>query len=113
MVGDGINDAPSLTLADIGISISSGTDIARSSADVILMKNDLLKIVDFLNISKKTLRNIKQNLFWAFLYNVCMIPIAMGLFVSFNLEINPMIACISMIISSLFVIFNALRLRNV
>ncbi len=112
MVGDGINDAPSLTISDIGISISSGTDIAMDSADVILMKDDLSKIIDFLNISKKTLRNIKQNLFWAFLYNICMIPIAMGLFINYGISINPMIACISMIISSLFVIFNALRLKK-
>ena len=82
------------------------------SADVILMKDDLSKIIDFLNISKKTLRNIKQNLFWAFLYNICMIPIAMGLFINYGISINPMIACISMIISSLFVIFNALRLKK-
>lgn len=112
MVGDGINDAPSLTISDIGISISSGTDIAMDSADVILMKDDLSKIIDFLTISRKTLRNIKQNLFWAFLYNVCMIPIAMGLFINYGISINPMIACISMIISSLFVIFNALRLKD-
>ena len=112
MVGDGINDAPSLTLADIGVSLTGATDIASSSADVILMNDNLLKIVDFLYIGKRTLINIKQNLFWAFFYNICMLPLAMGLFVNLGFEINPMIACISMILSSLFVIFNALRLKR-
>lgn len=113
MVGDGINDAPSLVLADIGVSITGATDIASSSADVILMNDNLLKIVDFIYIGKKTLINIKQNLFWAFFYNICMIPLAMGIFTKWNLTINPMIACISMILSSLFVIFNALRLKRI
>ena len=113
MVGDGINDAPSLSLADIAISISSGTDIATDTADVILMNNNLMKILDLIKLSKVTLKNIKQNLFWAFLYNSCMIPIAMGIFSKIGLEINPMIACVSMILSSLFVIFNALRLKKI
>ncbi|MCM1370377.1 MAG: heavy metal translocating P-type ATPase [Clostridium sp.] len=111
MVGDGINDAPSLVNADIGISVSTGTDIAMDSSDVILMNSDLFKIVDLIKISKKTLKNIKQNLFWAFLYNTCMIPIAMGLFNKWNITINPMLASIAMIFSSLFVVFNALRLK--
>lgn len=113
MIGDGINDAPSLTLADIGVSITGATDIASSSADVLLMNDDLLKIVDFLYIGKKTLINIKQNLFWAFFYNICMIPLAMGVFANLGFKINPMIACIAMILSSLFVIFNALRLKRI
>lgn len=113
MVGDGINDAPSLTLADIGVSITGATDIASSSADVILMNDDLFKIVDFIYIGKKTISNIKQNLFWAFFYNICMISLAMGVFINLGLKINPMIACISMILSSLFVIFNALRLKSI
>ncbi len=113
MVGDGINDAPSLTLADIGVSITGATDIASSSADVILMNDDLFKIVDFIYIGKKTISNIKQNLFWAFFYNICMIPLAMGVFINLGLKINPMIACIAMILSSLFVIFNALRLKSI
>ncbi len=113
MVGDGINDAPSLTLADIAISVSSATDIATDTADVILMNNNLLKIIDLINLSAKTLKNIKQNLFWAFAYNSCMVPIAMGIFTKFNIAINPMIACVSMILSSLFVVFNALRLKKI
>lgn len=112
MVGDGINDAPSLTIADIGISLSSGTDIATDSSDVILMSNNLIKIIDLFKISKKTLTNIKQNLFWAFLYNICMILVAMGILLKFGIAINPMIACISMICSSLIVTLNSLRLKR-
>lgn len=110
MIGDGINDAPSLALCDVGVSINSATDIAIDSSDIILMNDDLSKIVDLIYISKKTLLNIKQNLFWAFFYNICMIPIAIGLF---SFEINPMIASFCMMLSSLFVVFNALRLKNI
>lgn len=105
MVGDGINDALSLTVADIGISLSSSTDIARDAADVILTNNNLMKILRLFEISKKTLRIIKQNLFWAFIYNICMIPLACFL------VITPSIACLSMICSSLIVTFNSLRLK--
>lgn len=112
MVGDGINDAPSLSFADIGVSFNSGTDIAGDSANVILMKNDLNEIYNLFDISHKTLKNIKQNLFWAFFYNVCMVPIAAGVFEFAGLKMNPMIASISMTLSSTTVIINALRLRK-
>ncbi|MEE3419449.1 MAG: HAD-IC family P-type ATPase, partial [Methanosphaera sp.] len=112
MVGDGINDAPSLASATIGVSVNSGTDIAGDSADVILMQDDLSKIISLFNISKKTVRIIKQNLFWAFIYNILMIPLAIGLLKPLGLSITPMIASISMTISSLCVVFNSLRLRS-
>ena len=113
MCGDGINDSPALAGSDIGVSVNSGTDIAIDSSDVILMKNDLTKIVDLISISKKTIRNIKQNLFWAFFYNSLMIPIAIGLFKPLGISINPMIAGLAMVVSSLTVIINALRLKNI
>lgn len=113
MCGDGINDSPALASSDIGISINSGTDIAMDSSDVILMKNDLSKILELIEISKKTIKNIKQNLFWAFLYNVLMIPIAIGFLKPIGIFINPMIAGIAMTLSSLTVILNALRLMNI
>ena len=113
MCGDGINDSPALVSSDIGVSINSGTDIAIDSADVILMKDDLNKILDLIQISKKTIKNIKQNLFWAFLYNSLMIPIAIGILRPICITINPMIAGFAMTISSLTVILNALRLKNI
>ncbi len=113
MCGDGINDSPALASSDIGISVNSGTDIAMDSSDVILMKNDLSKILELITISKKTIRNIKQNLFWAFFYNVLMIPIAIGLLKPIDISINPMIAGLAMTLSSFTVILNALRLKNI
>ena len=112
MCGDGINDSPALASSHIGVSIGSGTDIAMDSADVILTKNDLQSILDLMQISKKTIRNIKQNLFWAFFYNTLIIPIAMGILRPFGITINPMIASLAMVMSSFTVILNALRLKK-
>lgn len=112
MCGDGINDSVSLVTADIGVSISSGTDIAMDSAQVVIMSDNIEKINELIEISRKTIRNIKQNLFWAFFYNVCMIPIACGILKPFGIELNPMIAAFSMTISSLTVVLNALRLSK-
>ena len=111
MCGDGINDSPALASSDIGVSVNSGTDIAMDSSDVILARNDLSSILDLIQISKKTVRNIKQNLFWAFFYNILMIPIAIGLLKPIGISINPMIASLAMVLSSITVILNALRLR--
>lgn len=112
MCGDGINDSPALASSNIGVSVNSGTDIAMDSSDVILTRNDLNSILNLINISKKTIRNIKQNLFWVFFYNSLMIPIAMGLFSKWGITINPMIASFAMVISSLTVTLNALRLKK-
>ena len=112
MCGDGINDSVSLVTADIGVSVSSGTDIAMDSSNVVLMNDNLEKIEDLLSISQKTIRNIKQNLFWAFFYNICMIPIACGVLEPLGIVMNPMIAAFAMTISSLTVILNALRLKR-
>lgn len=113
MIGDGINDAPSLTGASTSVSFSGGTDIASSSADVILLDNDLRGVVNLFTISKKTNLIIRENLFWAFIYNICMIPTSMGLFKDFGLSMNPMLGSFAMICSSLFVVFNSLRLKNI
>ena len=110
MIGDGINDAPSLMSADVGVSISSGTDIAGDSSQVILMNDDISLVVRLFDISNKTIKIIKENLFWAFIYNLLMIPIATGIFKNY-ISINPMIASFAMTISSLTVVFNSLRLR--
>lgn len=112
MIGDGINDSPALALSDIGVSVNSGSDIAMNSADVILMNDDLMKIPELIRTSRATVRNIKQNLFWAFFYNCLMIPIAIGALKHFNITINPMIASLAMTLSSFTVIINALRLRG-
>ncbi|MEK6624801.1 MAG: HAD-IC family P-type ATPase [Bdellovibrionota bacterium] len=112
-VGDGINDAPALQQADLSFAVGSGSDVAHASADIVILRGDLFKLVEFLTLSRRTVRIMKQNLVWAFVYNVACIPLAAGvLYPTFGLKLPSALASLSMALSSLSVVFNALRLKK-